>query len=41
MARKIKALTREQKKKQKMKVSGKSVFVLAKLIGNKTKRHRT
>jgi len=39
MARKLKALKREEKKKQKMPVSGKSVFVLAKLIAHKAKKH--
>lgn len=38
MARKVKAEQRERKKKKKMLVSGKSVFTLVKLIGNKTKK---
>jgi hypothetical protein len=38
MVKKLKALKREDKKKKKMPVSGKSVFHLAKLIGNKSKK---
>ena len=38
MAKKIKALKREDKKKKQMPVSGKSVFHLAKLIGNKSRK---
>jgi hypothetical protein len=40
MAKKLKALKREDKKKKQMPVSGKSVFHLAKLIGNKSRKRR-
>jgi len=38
MAKKIKAVKREERKRQKMVVSGKSVFALAKIIGQKAKK---
>jgi hypothetical protein len=38
MAKKLKAERRDKKKKQKMIVSGKSVFALAEIIGHKTKK---
>jgi len=41
MNKKVKAEKREKKKKKKMIVSGKSVFILAKLIGNKSKKPLT
>jgi hypothetical protein len=40
MARKIKAERREKKKRKIMPVSGKSVFALAKLIGNKRRKQQ-
>lgn len=41
MAKKIKAELREKKKRQKMIISGKSVFTLAKIISNKAEKRRT
>lgn len=38
MIKKTKAERREKKKKPKMKVSGKSVFVLKEIIGKKSRK---
>jgi hypothetical protein len=38
MAKKIKAVKREKKKRKKMQVSGKSVFTLVKIIEKRTRK---